>query len=417
MTWPYSNGSFRGVPFYVDANTGGGARALVAHEIPLGVGEIWEDLGPESEPIAFEAYLVGRVPANVTAFNPALDPVLNRDQISVLSQPEPTLEYWRDRLLDALELAGPGTLLHPTRGEIWARARRWSFQELRGEQGYIRLTLEFVRDRELEATTTTPARSATGEASDRSDSIYRASGERVVDELNVSSLERARAATETELRALSRKLRELDRFTAPGQQAADLARQATNLLRDVKALAVAPANLVSTVVTAIRDVERAAADVPSALAAYEVLLQLVPTIVGSDLEDHNTRLVNGLIRGSALSGALRAAVRMSWDSYEQATGVRDRLLARIEELAPYAGDEEYDALMEAQASFVGLVPPEDEKLPRIGSFTPAATTTALLVAWRLYGDRDREADILARNRVSNPNFVRGGRPLEVLVDA
>lgn len=416
MTWAFSNGSFRGVPFYVETNTGGGARALVPHEIPLGPGEIWEDVGPEAEPITFEAYLVGEVPGNVTTFNPALDPILNRQQIAALQSPEPTLEYWRDRLLDALERSGPGTLVHPTRGTIWARARRWGFQESRGEQGFIRFTLEFVRDRELEATTTAPSRSASGEAEERSDAIFRASSDRVVAELDTSSLERVRAATETELRNLSRKLRELDRFTAAGQRAADLARQASNLARDAKALAVAPANLVADVVTAIRDVERAVADIPSALAAYESLLQLVPSIVNSPGEDKNTRLVNGLIRGSALAGALRAAVAMPWASYEDAVATRDRLLARIEELAPFAGDEEYDALMEAQASFVALVPPEDEKLPRVATFTPAATTTALQIAWRVYGDRDRDVDVISRNRIRNPNLVAGGRALEVLVD-
>jgi prophage DNA circulation protein len=411
MTWAFRTGKFRGIPFYVDTSARSSGRALVAHEIPHGRGEVWEDLGPELDVLAFDAYLVA--PHTYLAA-PFLDNALGGGT-------RPTRETfyeWRDKLLEALEAPGAATLIHPTFGSVLARARRWSFQESRGEQFFLRFALEFVRDREQDATVERTSRSGAGEADERTNELVAAFGGRLEAELETTSVaERARLATENGIRGLSAKLRDLSVFTNVATGAADLSRQAVNLARDAKALAVAPAQLVASVTTSIRDVQRAVSDASGALAAYEALLQLVPSIVDSPLEDANSRRFNGLVRGAALGGALQAAVRVRWSSYEQAVGARDRLLGRAAELEPFANDAEYDALVALRASLVGLVPPDGEQLPRVGYFTPASTTTALLVAWQLYADRSRDAEIIARNNVRNPNFVPGGRPLQVLVDA
>lgn len=419
MAWQLKNATFRGVPFYVDTSSRLSGRALVAHDIPQSdQGEIWEDLGPDIVRFQIEAYLIGAVPGGVLEFNPALDPVLPRSAIADLRLPDPTLYTWRDRLLDALDRAGPGTLSHPTFGTMLARARVTNVVDSKDEQRFIRLSIEFVRDRQEGATVATPRASGPGEASKRSDELEAASGARVEGELETAGVaETARDATASELRKISTKLRSLDRFTKAGQDAADLARQASAIAQSAKALATAPATLVATVVTAVRDVERAVDDASHALAAYESLLELVPSVYRSSAEDSNAKLINGLVRGAAAGGALRAAVEVPWDSYEQAIAARDRLLARIDELELQASDTEYEALSATAASIVQLVPSDEDQLPRIGSFTPPATTPAIVLAWRLYADVDREAEIIARNRIRNPNFVTGGRALEVLVDA
>jgi prophage DNA circulation protein len=48
---------------------------------------------------------------------------------------------------------------------------------------------------------------------------------------------------------------------------------------------------------------------------------------------------------------------------------------------------------------------------------PQATQPALVLAYSLYEDASRDADIIARNNVRHPGFVPGGRTLEVLADA
>ena len=49
--------------------------------------------------------------------------------------------------------------------------------------------------------------------------------------------------------------------------------------------------------------------------------------------------------------------------------------------------------------------------------TPEATQPALVLAYGLYEDAGREAEIVTRNKVRHPGFVPGGQALEVLADA
>lgn len=53
-------------------------------------------------------------------------------------------------------------------------------------------------------------------------------------------------------------------------------------------------------------------------------------------------------------------------------------------------------------------------LPSVGTFTPAGDIPALVLAYRLYGDASREADIVDRNNIPHPGAIPGGEPLEVL---
>jgi len=413
MAWSFRAASFRGVEFFLDSASRTGGRSLIAHEIPSGAGEIWEDTGPEQDKFSLEAYIVAPTSMSGQSITTQLGTGFQtRDSRNDF------IYTRRDALLAAIDKPGPGVLIHPTWGTIYARARVWNIADAAAEQFYIRVTIEFVRDREELPTVAAPARSSEGEAESRSQSLETASGDNVTANLATSSVaETARNATSNELTKLSQKLRKINHFASIGQEAATLSRDAVQLARDAKDLATAPADLVSRVVTSIRDVERAAADALGAFAAYESLLEIVPSVWSTDQENANATIINSLTRAGAVGGALRAAVNIAWDSYEQAIAARDRMLAKIEALALVASDDEYQALTAAAASFVLLVPSDDEALPRIGTFTPPTTMAAIVIAWRLYADPNRDVEIIDRNEIKNPNFVLGGQPLQVLVDA
>lgn len=396
MAWPFRTASFRGVEFFVESSGQTGGRDLVEHKIPHGVGELDEDIGPEEEHFQLEAYVIAG-----TNFSTAA----GRDDF---------VRRRTEELLVALGREGPGTLLHPIHGVVWARVKSYTLHESTRVQGMARFTIDFKRDRELEVTASVAQRAPGGQAEQHSVALEQAAGANVTANLGVGPVtESAREASAGELAKLGAALQKLK---TAGAAAADLSRKAVSLIRDAKALATAPADLVSQVVTAVRDVERAVLDVPGALAAYQALLKLVPSVFGSAAEDHNALLVATLTRSAAAGGAMRAAVAMQWESYEQAVAAREALLAELEDVARTAPDDLYDALADYQAALVDLVPPEDEQLPRVGTFTPPATIPALPIAFRLYGDRSRDAEIIARNHVRNPNFVPGGEPLEILVD-
>lgn len=413
MAWKFREASYRNVPFYVDVSTRSSGRALVAHDVPHGDGEIWEDVGPEIDVFSVEAYLVS--PPSEAGFAQA--PFLPAPSGGGVRATRAQFHAWRDQLLEALETAGPAVLRHPLFGVVLARARRWTVSESRTELWFARLSIEFVRDRE-QSGRIAPSSSSDGAAARAGDAVEQAAGGRLTNELATGAVaESARTSTANEITKLSARLRSLDRFTAVGQRAAEFARKAVSLARDAKSLAMAPANLVLRVTTAIRDVERAVSDAAGALGAYQTLLRIAPTFIGSGAADRNAALVIGLVRSAAIGGALRAAVRVTWDSHEQAIAARDRMIAIVDELSLTASDAEHQALCGMLVALVRLVPPEDEQLPRLGAFTPAKTTAALLIAWRLYADVEREAEIVARNRIRHPGLVPGGRTLQVLVDA
>jgi prophage DNA circulation protein len=78
------------------------------------------------------------------------------------------------------------------------------------------------------------------------------------------------------------------------------------------------------------------------------------------------------------------------------------------------GDTAFPALNQLRADLVRAVPGEDSGLARLVSYAPAFTVPSLVLAFQLYGDVTREADIVARNSIRHPGFVIGGRALEVL---
>jgi len=92
MPWydTYSDeGSFRGVGFFAQGSTLSVGRRTVRHDIPGRNAPVFEDIGLAAREFGVEALLVG-----------------------------PDYDLDRDRLLNALEQPGPGTLVHPWYGEI-----------------------------------------------------------------------------------------------------------------------------------------------------------------------------------------------------------------------------------------------------------------------------------------------------------
>ncbi|HAW0191952.1 TPA: DNA circularization protein, partial [Escherichia coli] len=81
--------SFRGVPFSVESDEGSFGRRVQVHEYPNRDKPYTEDLGRATRRLTINAYLVGDDYAEQ-----------------------------RDRLITAIETAGPGTLIHPQFGEM-----------------------------------------------------------------------------------------------------------------------------------------------------------------------------------------------------------------------------------------------------------------------------------------------------------
>ena len=81
--------SFRGVPFFVADAEGQGGRRGALHQYPQRDTPYWEDLGRQARTVTLTAYLIG-------------------DDVAARAA----------RLIEVLEAAGPGYLVHPHKGTM-----------------------------------------------------------------------------------------------------------------------------------------------------------------------------------------------------------------------------------------------------------------------------------------------------------
>jgi hypothetical protein len=128
-------------------------------------------------------------------------------------------------------------------------------------------------------------------------------------------------------------------------------------------------------------------------------------------------LLLALFRTASVVHAAKLAAVAEWDSYENAVNVRDQIADALDADAESAEDSVYAQLTQLRADLVLVVPGEASDLPRLVEYVPPSTVPSLVLAHRLYGSLDREADIVLRNGVKRPGFIVGGSALEVLSDA
>lgn len=107
---------------------------------------------------------------------------------------------------------------------------------------------------------------------------------------------------------------------------------------------------------------------------------------------------------------------MGYDTTNAAANARDALCSAIDTLCLTASDDVYTALRDLRAAVVADLNSRMAVLPSLESLVLPATQPALVLAWRLYADASRDAEIVARNAVVNPCFVPNGVALEVLSD-
>ena len=133
--------------------------------------------------------------------------------------------------------------------------------------------------------------------------------------------------------------------------------------------------------------------------------------------DRNALALEQLVRLEALAAAVRLAAQIEWESHEDALAARNLIAGRLDGLRAIADDETYLALLDLASALVQAVPNPEEALPHIELVSPRATTSSLLLAYRVHGDIGRELEVVARNDPPYPGFLRAGAALELLVDA
>lgn len=391
--------SFRNVPFHVQGANGEIGRRVQLHEYPLRDDPYAEDLGRKRREFTLDCYVVGQDYA-----------------------------AQRDRLIEAIEQAGPGTLVHPYRGTMQVVVTACRYTESTDKGGIVNFSITFTeagRNLNPAARVDTPAVVAAKATSARaavegafSRAFVAAVGQpEFVAGAASGWLNEAMSGMDDAARFIQGLEPDLfAEYLLDGQRLAaglasllgspaDLASRMTGRMAALLGLSTAPAS-------AYRRLTGLFTFGQDGTRAYSAPAN--PATPARRQQAANETAVMALTRQAAVITAAEASSRLEFDNFDAAATVRDEIASALETEAERGDHAAYYAMMDLRAAVVADIGSRGADLARLGRVSQAATLPALVVAHRLHGNAARGAEIVARNGVRHPGFVPGGQTLEVL---
>jgi prophage DNA circulation protein len=119
---------------------------------------------------------------------------------------------------------------------------------------------------------------------------------------------------------------------------------------------------------------------------------------------------------TAAAEGVRALAGLTFGSRTTVLLCRDAGLQALTSLEGQVSDELWGALVDLRDAFNRRMLEVGAALPNLVDYTPQLTQPALCLAYDLHGDATREAELVARNDIKDPNFTPGSVPLKVLAD-
>lgn len=417
MTWrdTYRPATFRGAAFFVESADSSHGRRQAVHEAAQRDIPYTEDLGRKSREFGVTGYLLGK-------------------------------EYHlaRDELIKACEMAGPGVLVHPYRGEMTVVCRGLNVSESSAEGGKCTISLTFLEAGEASYPSakvdTINAISAKGNLVTE---VAKAGF--VADFVTTGFPAYVAQAAEAGVQSFS------DFMASPSFNFTSDIQAASDFYSEAKGIGESAFDLIQQPLALVNKVTGIVGSIRSAFGsnALGMLMNLVDAYTSSDADKPsstttpsrqqqttNTRAFAAVIRQTAVAEAAKAAVVTQvttvttspkntstnasptrYDSHQDAIAVRDQLTDRLDtESEATKSDEAYVALTDLRTTVIQAVPNPDQALPKLVEYRLRQTLPSLLVAYQLYGDASRSDDLVSRNDPRHPGFMIGGRSIEVLAD-
>lgn len=387
--------SFRGARFFVERHERTSGRRGPTHEYADREEPFAEDTGRRARSYSVEGYVIG-----------------------------PDYPVARDALRAALDLPGPGTLVHPYLGALRVVARRYRIRESTREGGLARLSMDFDEAGANRAPVT--AEDALSAAASAADGLLEAAEEVLEEELDASFPAWVVTSTAEVLTdAFDAAEAAVANFVAPSQALDDFRRSLDDLRARATELVQEPATLLDSTRSLLQTVRRLPAapralfGVLVGLGAYSPDAVSAPeTTETRQREGRSRRAIGGYVRRVGIAEAARLAPQIDFESRADAAAVRrklvDVLAAEIDRAGDAGDDAGWTALSELLATTTRVLRDRGATLARVRRIELEASQPALVLAHDLYADAGREAEIVARNGIRHPGFVPGGVELEVL---
>lgn len=392
--------SFRGVPFFVDETTFSTGKRAQVHEYPERDDYYVEEMGAKAGTFPVTAHLLG-------------DDVFEQ----------------RERLIAALKLPGPGTLVLPVDGEIEAHCLEIRVRDsITGDGRISRLGLTFVKSGKNQFPEPTVD---TGQVVlEQSDVGIAALRERFFDLFDMPVLNPTfvvTAAVTLSLTIVDALDAAISRADADLDEKDDALRDNAALASDLVALVQLPTQISSRLTSAYRAFVDLGSPARTAMSELETLGAILDPFATVDettshrrREAQNQTALQDLNRRTSAIEMARVATTIDLVSSDDAAALRDQvdqvLDAEIVAAGDGGDDQVFAELRELRAKAVLDLDTRGARLPSLQTFRVPATLPALVIASRLYDDPTRDAEIVARNSIRAPGFVRSQSDLEVLAE-
>ena len=341
-----------------------------------------------------------------------------------------------DAVLAACEESGPGTLVHPTRGQMTVIAGPCELSEASDALNMAQLSLEFfeagtrtypAKAVDYTAQAATSAQTTRTVAGDAFRELYSTAGPAWLFTAAKGDFTSALEMVQAVAVAMPSPLDDdaFSEFLAAIDEALDFVDSMQDGTEDA-AQAITDAisglsDLGDDAVTASLELAGFGADYLGETASVYggELDQIVSGTATRAVQAANRAATIDLVRSLALSCGVEAALNADYASKQAAYLVRDELLTALDAQITRAGDsaeyQRFNALrslyVDTKQGFESLAKPlPSEKLYPV----PNSPTPALVAAYDLYGDLSRVDEIVAANKIRNPGLLPGGESLVVL---
>ena len=411
--------SFRGVAFEVESHSESGGRRVELHEYPLRDTPYAEDLGKKAGKWQIEAFLVNGKSGYAER---------------------------RDKLREALNASGPGTLIHPYLGELSVSVDGYSLKETTREGGYCTFSISFVEagqpvEPDVEKDTAANVLDKAEAAKEAATAGFLDEYMPLLEDLEglagkvPALLSEATAFLGTPLSILSRAQSAASSVLALPDR---LASRILGYLGTIRQLGgIATSVLKMNALTALLGKKSAGTASSWLVTSNGVIAGIVgetswpqagggsigggtpspetPGVVASTVANRaETPLIDLIAAGVVIEAAIESA-DADYGTADDALASRDAVIEAIDEVQrANCSDAVFTALSELAAAVNEDLTTRGAELPKLGSATLFMSMPALAASYRLYGDVGQADAIVARNRIRLPGRVPGGVPLEVI---
>lgn len=388
--------SFRGVPFTCTAHDLRAGRRIADHIFPQRDLGFHEDMGRSDREVSLTAYLNGD-----------------------------DAEAQRDRLLAAVEAAGPGELFHPWLGRMIAVVRSATVRESRTQRRHVEISLTFVEAGS--AAVVTPLIDTAAPLRLAISGLTAAAETALAGRFDLRRLpgfvKQDALAVFTEAAVGG----EMIRLNTPGHaargfaitQAIDaVARLGTRGPVSAGEIARSLGGMMGLLAEVSPDPQRGVENFTEAFQTFGSALPNIPlTTSNRRRQQQNRSALTDAVRMLGLGGAVSLAARIPFQEYGEAVAWRTRISDWCDSEAASASlardDDSFSALTGLRTGFVDHVTAGMGTLARARDVTLPTAMPSLVAAHRLYGDARRGEEVAARNRRLLPQGHPGLLPPNV----